>query len=128
MPASLTQAMLYIRCLRGAGRLNNPMQDEELFRHGTIAVRRFTLNPGEAMAWHRDPYQRVAVVLDGDLLEIEYRNSDERLRVEVHAGQTDWEQPSSRVHRAVNVGQKTYQQITIYLLDRPDAVPQPLEE
>jgi len=104
------------------------MKDEELFRHGTTAVRRLTLNPGEAMFWHRDPYQRVAVVLDGDVLEIEYRDSAERLRVEVHAGQADWEQPSSRPHRAVNVGQKTYQQITIYLLDRPDAVPQPLEE
>lgn len=104
------------------------MKDEELFRHGSTAVRRLTLNPGEAMRWHRDPYQRVAVVLEGDLLEIEFRDSDERLRVEVHAGQTDWEEPSSRVHRAINVGQKTYEQITIFLLDRPDAVPQPHEE
>jgi len=104
------------------------MKDEELFRHGTTAVRRLTLNPGEAMAWHRDPYHRVAVVLEGDALEVEFRNSDQRLRVEVHAGQTDWEKPSSRVHRAVNVGQRTYQQITIFLLDRPDATPQPSEE
>ena len=104
------------------------MKDEELFRHGTTAVRRLTLNPGEAMAWHRDPYHRVAVVLEGDALEVEFRNSDQRLRVEVHAGQTDWGKPSSRVHRAVNVGQKTYQQITIFLLDRPDATPQPSEE
>jgi len=104
------------------------MKDEELFRHGTTAVRHLTLNPGEAMAWHRDPYPRVAVVLEGDLLEIEFRDSDEHLRVEIHPGQTDWEEPSSRVHRAVNVGQKTYQQITIYLLDRPEAVPQPHEE
>ena len=104
------------------------MQDEELFRHGTTAVRRLTLNPGEAMAWHRDPHHRVAVVVEGDVLEIEFRDSDERLRVEVYLGQTDWEQPSSRVHRAINVGQKTYQQITIFLLDRPDAIPQPHEE
>jgi quercetin dioxygenase-like cupin family protein len=104
------------------------MTDEELFRYGTTAVRRLTLNPGEAMAWHRDPYNRVAVVLEGDLLEIEFRDSSERLRVEVQAGQTDWEEPSSRIHRAINVGQKTYQQITIYLLDRPDAIPQPHEE
>ena len=104
------------------------MKDEELFRHGTTAVRRLTLQPGEAMAWHHDPHDRVTVVLEGDVLEIEFRDSDERLRVEVHAGQTDWEQPSSRVHRAVNVGKKTYQQITIYLLDRPDAIPQPVEE
>jgi hypothetical protein len=62
------------------------------------------------------------------VLEIEFRDSDERLRVEIYPGQTDWEQPSSRVHRAINVGQKTYQQITIFLLDRPDAIPQPHEE
>jgi hypothetical protein len=80
------------------------------------------------MAWHRDPHYRVAVVLEGDLLDIEFRDSEERLRVEIHPGQTDWEKPSSRVHRALNVGQKTYPQITIYLLDRPDAVPQPNEE
>ena len=35
---------------------------------------------------------------------------------------------TDEVHRAINVGQKTYQQITIFLLDRPDAIPQPHEE
>ena len=104
------------------------MTDEELFRHGTTPVRRLVLDPGEAMPWHRDPYHRVAVVLEGDVLEIEFRDSDERIRVEIHPGQTEWEEPSSRVHRAINVGHKTYQQITIFLLDRPDAVPQPREE
>ena len=79
------------------------------------------------MAWHRDPHHHVAVVLEGDVLEIEFRDCDERLRVEV-SGQTDWEKPSSRVHRTINVGQKPYQQITIFLLDRPDAIPQPHEE
>ena len=104
------------------------MTDEELFRHGTTAVHRLTLSPGEAMPWHRDPHPRVAVVIEGDLLEFEFRDSDERIPVEIHPGQTDWEKPSSRVHRAINIGKKTYQQITIYLLDRPDAIPQPHEE
>ena len=104
------------------------MTDEELFRHENTAVRRLILNPGEAMAWHRDPHYRVGVILEGDALEIEFRDSEERLRVEVHPGQTEWEEPSSRVHRAINVGQKPYQQITIFLLDRSDAVPQPHEE
>jgi len=44
------------------------------------------------------------------------------------SGQTDWEEPTPRVRRAINVGQKPYKQITIYLLDRPDAVAQPYEE
>ena len=68
------------------------------------------------------------MVLQGDVLEIEFRDSDEKLRVEIHPGQTEWEESSQRIHRAINVGQKHYEQITIYLLDRPDAVPQPHEE
>ena len=91
-------------------------------------VRRLRLALGEAMPWHRDPFHRVAVVLGGDVLLIEYRDGGESLRVEISPGQVDWEEPSARVHRAVNVGTQPYQQVTVFLLDRPDAVPQPIEE
>jgi quercetin dioxygenase-like cupin family protein len=91
-------------------------------------VRRLRLDPGEAMPWHRDPYQRVAVILGGNLLSIEYRDGGESLRVEVMHGQVEWEEPSARVHRAVNVGKQPYEQVTVFLLDRPDAVAQPTEE
>jgi len=64
----------------------------------------------------------------GDLLAIEYRDGAPSQRVEVVPGQVDWEQPGARVHRAVNVGCQPYEQITIFLLDRPNAVPQPTEE
>jgi len=43
-------------------------------------------------------------------------------------GQVEWEEPSARVHRAVNVGRQPYEQVTVFLLDRPDAVAQPTEE
>ena len=102
--------------------------DEELFRRGTIAVHRLLLAPGEAMPWHRDPYQRVAVVMRGDILAIEYRDENASLRVEVRPGQVEWEESSGRIHRAVNIGEQTYEQITIFLLDRPEAVAQPHEE
>jgi hypothetical protein len=49
-------------------------------------------------------------------------------RVEVTPGQIEWEEPSARVHRAVNVGKQPYEQVTVFLLDRPDAVTQPTEE
>jgi hypothetical protein len=49
-------------------------------------------------------------------------------RVEAIAGQTDWDEPTDRVRRAVNVGNQTYEEITIFLLERPDAVPQPNAE
>ena len=104
------------------------MTDEIVCHHGTTMVRRLRLAPGEAMPWHRDPCQRVAVVLGGDLLSIEYRDGGESQRVEVTPGQVDWEEPTERIHRAVNVGKQPYEQVTIFLLDRPDAVPQPTEE
>ena len=91
-------------------------------------VRRLRLAPGEAMPWHRDPFHRVAVVLKGDLLSIEYRDGGESQSVEITPGEVEWEEPSARVHRAVNVGKQPYQQVTVFLLDRPDAVAQPSEE
>jgi len=104
------------------------MTDEILVHKGTIMVRRLRLAPGEAMPWHRDPFHRVAVVLGGDVLSIEYRDGGESVVVQIAAGQVDWEEPSARVHRAVNVGEQPYEQVTVFLLDRPDAVPQPTEE
>lgn len=102
--------------------------DEILFQHGTTMVRRLRLAPGEAMPWHRDPFQRVAVILKGDLLSVEFRDGGESQRVEVTPGQVEWEEPSARVHRAVNVGKQPYDQVTVFWLDRPDAVAQPTEE
>ncbi len=104
------------------------MTDELLFQHRTTTVRRLRLAPGEAMPWYRDPLHRVAVVLSGDVLSIEYRDGGESQRVEVTLGQVDWEEPSARVHRAVNVGKQPYEQVTVFLLDRPDAEAQPTEE
>jgi quercetin dioxygenase-like cupin family protein len=102
--------------------------DETLFHQGTIVVRRLRLAPGEAMPWHRDPFRRVAVVLGGDLLSIEYRDGGKSHRVEVTPGQVDWEEPTERIHRAVNVGKQPYEQVTIFMLDHPDAVAQPSED
>ena len=104
------------------------MADEVLFHHGTTMVRRLRLVPGEAMPWHRDPFQRVAVILRGDLLSIEYRDGGESQRVEIKPGQVEWEEPSTRVHRAVNIDRQTYEQVTVFLFDRPDALAQPAEE
>jgi hypothetical protein len=82
---------------------------------------------GEAIPWHRDPFHRVAVVVGGDLLSIEDRDGGEPCVVQIAAGQVDWEEPTERAHRAVNVGTQRYEQVTIFLLDRPDAVPEPKE-
>ena len=101
------------------------MADEELFRRDAVLVRRLRLEPGEAMPWHRDPFHRVSVVLEGETLAIEARDGTELARFEVRPGQVDWDEPSDRIHRGVNVGATPYEEVTIFLLDGPDAVPQP---
>ncbi|HET8743947.1 MAG TPA: hypothetical protein VFM41_15110 [Gaiella sp.] len=101
------------------------MVEEELFRRGTVVVRRLRLEPGEAMPWHRDPFHRVTVVLSGDALAIQGRDGSELERFAVTPGQVDWDEPTDRVHRGVNVGSSSYEEVTVFFLDRPDAVPQP---
>jgi quercetin dioxygenase-like cupin family protein len=104
------------------------MTDEILFRRGTALVRRQRLAPGEALPWHRDPFHRVSVVLSGDQIRIEFRDGSETLRVPVKRGQVGWDEPLNRAHRAVNIGQEPYEEITIFFLDHPDAVPQPHDD
>jgi quercetin dioxygenase-like cupin family protein len=83
--------------------------------------------PGESTPWHRDPYHRVTVVLSGDALAIEYRDGSPEQRISVHPGMADWDEPTDRVHRGVNVGSQPYEEIAIFFLDDPDAHPQPRE-
>jgi quercetin dioxygenase-like cupin family protein len=98
----------------------------ELLHHrGTYLVQRMRLAPGEATPWHRDPFHRVAVVLSGDALDIEFRDGAETVPWKVTVGEVDWVEPSDRVHRAVNVGKETFEEVVTFFLDRPDAVPQP---
>ena len=101
------------------------MIDEVLHRRGTTLVRRLRLEPGEATPWHRDPFHRVTVILRGDALSIELRDSGECQLLTVAAGRVDWDEPFEGLHRAINVGSQTYEEITLFLLDCPDAVAQP---
>jgi hypothetical protein len=101
------------------------MSDETICHLGTTFVRRLILESNEATPWHVDPFHRVTVVVRGGTLVIEYRDGGRRERVDVHAGQCDLDQPTDRAHRAVNVGATTYEEVTIFFLDRPESVPQP---
>jgi hypothetical protein len=86
------------------------------------------LAPGESTPWHRDPYHRVTVVLSGDALTIEYRDGSPEERLSVRPGQVDWDEPTDRVHRGVNVGREPYEEIAVFFLDHADADPQPVSE
>ena len=80
------------------------------------------------MPWHTDPFVRLSVVLHGQTLAIEYRDGGAAERIELTAGQVDWDEPTDRIHRGVNVGRQPYEEITVFFLDHPDAVPQPRAE
>jgi len=104
------------------------MNGEPIGQRGTTLVRRLVLEPGMATPWHVDPFDRITVVVRGEALAIEYRDGRDPDRIEVSAGETDWDAPTIRVHRAANVGRTTYEEVTIFFLDRPDAEPQPIVE
>jgi len=101
------------------------MIEQTLHHRGTTLVRRLYLEPGEATRWHRDPFHRVSVVFKGDVLSIEFRDGGASEDVKVAPGQVDWDEPSGRVHRAVNTGDTPYEEITVFFLTRPEDVPQP---
>jgi hypothetical protein len=100
------------------------MNDEIVLQRRNVLVRRLRLAPGEPMPWHRDPFHRVTVVLGADALAIEFRGGDEVQHVEVSPGLAGWDEPTDVFHRAVNVGEQAYDEITIFFLDHPDAAPQ----
>jgi len=101
---------------------------EQLHHREKVLVRRLRLAPGEATDWHRDPFHRVTVIVSGDALAIEYRDGGDRERLQVAAGQTDWDEPTERMHRAINVGTQVYEEVAVFFLDEPDAVPQPMDD
>jgi hypothetical protein len=102
------------------------MIEEPICRRDTLFARRQILAPGESTPWHVDPYYRFAVVIRGNELAIEYRDSGEEERFPVSPGLAGWDEPTDRVHRGTNVGSDTYEEITLFFLDDPDAVPQPI--
>ena len=104
------------------------MFEETISRRGTTLVRRLVLEPGEVTSWHVDPFHRVTVIVRGEALAIEYREGGETERIEVCAGQADWDAPTDRGHRAVNVGGTTYEEVSFFWIDpRPYRSPPPNE-
>ena len=101
------------------------MIEEVLVQRDNILVRRQRIEPGEALPWHTDPHHRVAVVTSGDELVIEFRGGGEPQRIELAPGMAGWDEPEPEVHRAVNTGSQPFEEITVFFLDRPDAIPQP---
>lgn len=103
------------------------MQLEVITQRDDLLIRRLVLEPGEAMPWHTDRVHRFSVVVRGDGLVIEFRETGEKLEVPVRPGLADWDEPESRVHRAVNVGTGPFEEVVTFFLPEPNLDPQPVE-
>lgn len=90
-----------------------------------MLIRRLILEPGEAMPWHADVCASFSVVVRGERLRIELRDSGDAMEVAVHPGMAGWDRPERRVHRAVNAGSGPYEEVVTFYLDPPGVDPQP---
>ena len=103
------------------------MQMEVITRRDDLLIRRQILEPGEALPWHIDLCHRFSVVVRGDQLRIEFRESGETVTYEVHPGMADWDKPEARVHRGINVGAAPYEEVVTFYLDPLGIDPQPVQ-
>ena len=101
------------------------MRKEIITEREDLVIRRLVLEPGEAMPWHADACHRFSVVVRGERLRIEFRDTGEQITVAVHPGMADWDEPEARVHRGVNTGAVPYEEIVTFFLDTPGIDPQP---
>jgi hypothetical protein len=101
------------------------MKKDEITKRNDLIIRRHILEPGEALPWHTDQCHRFTVVVRGERIQLEFRNTDETIPIEVHPGLADWDKPEPRVHRAVNVGTTPYEEVIMFFLDPPGIEPQP---
>ncbi len=100
------------------------MKVEVISRQRGLLIRRLVLEPGEAMRWHTDLCHRFSVVVRGERLTLEYRDG-ERVDLDVSPGMADWDAPEARVHRAVNTGSETFEEVVTFHLNAEDEEPQP---
>ena len=101
------------------------MQAEVITRRDDLMIRRLVLEPGEAMPWHTDACHRFSVIVRGQQLTLEFRDTGERIGVAVHPGMVGWDEPEARVHRAVNTGSTTCEEVVTFFLSAPGIAPQP---
>ena len=90
-----------------------------------LLIRRMVLDPGEAMFWHVDLCRRFSVVVRGERLTIEFRDDGTSVDVPVSPGLADWDEPESRVHRAVNSGRVPFEEVVTFYRSGPGEDPQP---
>ena len=101
------------------------MKSETITQRDDLIIRRHLLEPGEALPWHTDRCHRFTVVVRGEALKIEYRETGEIESIPVSPGLTGWDEPQSKVHRGINAGTVPYEEVIVFFLDEPGMEPQP---
>lgn len=101
------------------------MKSETITQRADLIIRRHILEPGESLPWHTDLCHRFTVIVRGETLCIEYRDSGEIETFSVHPGLADWDAPEPKVHRGINAGTVPYEEVIIFFIDLPDMEPQP---
>ena len=101
------------------------MRLETITDERDLLIRRLLLAPGEATAWHIDRCRRFTVVVRGERLQIEFKEPVEPHTTSVHPGLAEWDEPTDLVHRAVNTGTNTYEEVVTFFRTRPNQEPQP---
>lgn len=104
------------------------MQMEVITQREDMLIRRHILEPGEALPWHVDLCHRFTVVVRGERLNIELRETGEIIDIPVHAGLADWDLPEPRIHRGINAGSTTYEEVIMFFLNTPGLEPQPVQD
>ena len=101
------------------------MSLETLFENDALVIRRMILRPREQGFWHTDSCKRFTVVVRGTKLTIEYREQRDSIEVDVFPGMVGWDDPETEIHRAVNAGSDTYEEVVTFYKLSPDVDPQP---
>jgi len=101
------------------------MISETISQRTDLIIRRHILEPGEALPWHSDLCHRFSVVIHGEVIAIEHRDSKEITTITVHPGLADWDAPQPKVHRAINIGKVPFEEIIIFFINKPGMEPQP---
>ena len=102
------------------------MKVEIITERNDLVIRRMVLDPGEAMFWHKDNCNRFSVVVRGSRLRIEFERSKQILDLDVFPGMADWDVPEQRVHRAINTGSDTYEEVVTFYRSSSEVDPQPV--
>ncbi|HEX5944046.1 MAG TPA: hypothetical protein VFY66_17315, partial [Anaerolineales bacterium] len=55
----------------------------------------------------------------------EYRDTGEVKTFPIYAGMADWDEPQTRVHRGINTGSVTFEEVIMFFIEEPGMEPQP---